>query len=91
MGFRGTNSKEKSHNDLKLLFLKRRNQFISKNLTVFSGYFGYMFLDSNPELGPSFIAKLSVSEKNSYGGEHIFLSFTRKKNLHYEYCYCNKK
>jgi hypothetical protein len=35
--------KEKSHNGLKILFLKSRYQFISKYLKFSSRYVGYMF------------------------------------------------
>lgn len=78
-GFEEQILKKNTRKVLKLLFLKSRYQFISKNLTIYSGYVGYLFIDSNSKLGPSFIAKLSVSEKNSYGCEYIFVSFTHKK------------
>ena len=45
------------------LFLNSKYQFITKNLTDSSGHVGYVFLGSNSKVGPSFIAKLSVSGK----------------------------
>jgi hypothetical protein len=81
VSFGGTDSKEKSHNYLKLLFLKRRKQFISKNITFSSGYIGYMFLESNSKLGPFFIAKLSVSEKILMV-VNKFSSLLRVKNIY---------
>jgi hypothetical protein len=55
--------KENMHYYLRLLFLKRRYQLISRNIRVSSGYVAYRYLVSTAKLGTSFISKLKVSEK----------------------------
>lgn len=77
--FEGNILKEKSHNCLKLLFLKRTFQLISKNLRVFDGYVAYKYLVSTPKLGPPFIAKLNVTEKILWF-EKSFVFLTRKNS-----------